>query len=60
MLALECRKCSYKFERKDMPAKCPYCGSVGSVGRQKTAQDLLNDTFDEISSMEEDKHRRGY
>lgn len=43
-MAFQCRKCSYRFESKQkIPKKCPFCGSIGSVIMEKTAEDVLNE-----------------
>ncbi|MBI4010465.1 MAG: hypothetical protein HY361_04760 [Candidatus Aenigmarchaeota archaeon] len=46
MIELECRSCGYKFTSSKTPNICPYCSKQGSVGLRKSAQELLDDTFD--------------
>ena len=45
-----CTKCNYKFAKDKEPAKCPYCGAVGTIEREQSAQELLDD----LSGMDED------
>ena len=55
----ECRSCGYIFRNSKMPNVCPYCSKSGSVGLQKTAQDLLDDTFSELGEIDENRKQRG-
>jgi DNA-directed RNA polymerase subunit RPC12/RpoP len=41
-MRFRCRHCNYVTEKKDVPARCPYCGNVGMV-KEKGAQDFLNE-----------------
>jgi len=43
MAGLECANCRYKFKRPDVPERCPYCGTQGSVRTIKTAQEFLDE-----------------
>ena len=58
MFELECRNCHYKFSKDRIPARCPYCSKEGKVGMAKTAQDLLDETFGEIDSMDKEIKKR--
>lgn len=43
-MAYQCRKCSYRFESSiKLQKKCPFCGSIGSVVTEKTAEDVINE-----------------
>ncbi|HLC96290.1 MAG TPA: hypothetical protein VJH97_03145 [Candidatus Nanoarchaeia archaeon] len=42
-MKLQCSRCSYAFESTTLPLRCPYCGKSGTVYKQKSAQDLLNE-----------------
>jgi len=43
-ISLECFKCGYKLQRREIPKMCPYCNSQDSVGNAKTAQDVLEES----------------
>ncbi len=45
-----CSQCKYKFAKDKAPAKCPYCGAAGSIKREQSAQELLDD----LTGMDED------
>ena len=47
MHELECRSCGYKFKSAKIPPRCPYC-SKEAVGLRKGAQDLIDETLDEV------------
>jgi len=42
MIKFVCQDCNYKFEAKENPKTCPYCGK-NSVEGEKTASDLLTE-----------------
>jgi predicted ATP-dependent serine protease len=41
-----CTKCQYRFSRDKEVSKCPYCGSDGTIERQKSAQEILDSLTD--------------
>lgn len=47
MISIYCRKCGYRKERENLPAKCPYCDSKGTLIREPSAQDIINDVAEE-------------
>ncbi|MEK6942603.1 MAG: hypothetical protein AABX00_00900 [Nanoarchaeota archaeon] len=57
MHELECRSCGYKFKSAKIPPRCPYC-SKEAVGLRKGAQDLIDETLDEVGQMDEERSRR--
>ena len=44
-----CKVCGYKFEPKTdrVPTVCPYCGRKGTLVKEGTAQDLINEAIKE-------------
>ncbi len=46
-----CTACGYKFEPKTgkVPTVCPYCGRRGTLKREGSAQELL-DELDEMNA----------
>ena len=46
-----CTACGYRFETKSdkKPKVCPYCGKEGTLVREGTAQEIL----DEVSKMDD-------
>jgi len=48
-----CMKCKYSVKKDKRPERCPYCGKAGVMTKAPSAQDLLNETLDEIDDMEE-------
>jgi hypothetical protein len=53
MATFVCSKCKYSVKKDIKPVRCPYCGKEGGMQKAPSAQDLLNQTFDEIDDMEE-------
>ncbi len=54
-----CLKCHYKYEKAGKaPDKCPYCSSVGTIRKDQSAQDLLDNINDEISVVEASRKER--
>lgn len=51
-----CTACGYKFEPKTskVPKVCPYCGRRGTLIKEGSAQDILN----ELDKMNEEKEGR--
>jgi rubrerythrin len=45
MSRFHCSGCNYDFEQKEgkPPKKCPYCGRMGTIRRERTASELLNE-----------------
>ncbi len=43
-MRLVCSECGYTFESKKKVNVCPYCGAKNSLHREKTVQDLLDET----------------
>ena len=37
-----CSQCGFKFEAKN-PIECPYCGRRGTLEKEKSAGELLDD-----------------
>ena len=58
MQRYNCTKCSYKFERKVMPNRCPYCGVEGAIEEVKSAQHLLDELSEESEVVEQAKKER--
>jgi len=44
-----CKACGYRFEPKTdkIPKVCPYCGRTGTLVKEGTAQDLLDEVSKE-------------
>ncbi|MBU0616011.1 MAG: hypothetical protein KJ601_08035 [Nanoarchaeota archaeon] len=42
-MKLKCAKCNYRFEKEEIPFRCPYCAKEGAVTMQETAQDILDE-----------------
>ncbi|MBR9677064.1 hypothetical protein GOV04_02895 [Candidatus Woesearchaeota archaeon] len=41
-----CRKCNYRSstrEGKDLPFRCPYCGTEGTLQHEQSSSDLLDE-----------------
>ncbi len=38
-----CEKCGYKMEKEAPPHRCPYCSREGTLKKEKTAQELLDE-----------------
>jgi|WetSurMetagenome_2_1015567.scaffolds.fasta_scaffold1792224_1 hypothetical protein len=53
MATFVCSKCKYSVKKDTTPVRCPYCGKEGAMQKAPSAQDLLNQTFDEIDDIEE-------
>lgn len=53
-----CTKCAYKFERKVMPTRCPYCGVEGTIEHVKSAQSLLDELTEETEVIEQSRKER--
>ncbi|MBS3090507.1 hypothetical protein J4433_01930 [Candidatus Pacearchaeota archaeon] len=49
MTTFICTQCRYRFdsESEKIPKKCPYCGRMNCVKKEKSAEDLVK----EVSSM---------
>ncbi len=58
MTKYNCRKCSYKFEKKDMPNKCPYCSTDNTVEEVKSAQNILDEISEETEIIEQSRKER--
>ena len=43
MTKLVCEACGYKMEKEKVPFRCPYCSKEGTLVKEKSAQDLLDD-----------------
>jgi len=44
MTSYKCENCNYGFNsEKPMIKSCPYCGKVGTVRRETTAENLINE-----------------
>lgn len=45
MARLHCTGCNYEFEQKEgkPPKKCPYCGRMGALRRERTAEEILKE-----------------
>lgn len=56
MTKFHCTSCNYEFEVKEgkPPKKCPFCGRMGTVRREKSAAELLN----EVDAIMRDEHLR--
>jgi len=56
----QCNKCNYKFESgAEVPLKnCPYCSEIGSVSKERSAEDLLN-SIDEAEVERENRFKKG-
>ncbi|NOZ80914.1 MAG: hypothetical protein GXP63_04535 [DPANN group archaeon] len=50
MTKFVCKGCGYKVDKEKAPARCSYCGKDGSLIREKSAQDIL----DEVSKNSAD------
>jgi len=50
MTSFQCNNCKYRFELKGerTPRNCPYCGKIGTVVRERSAEELLKD----VSNMQ--------
>ena len=44
MVNFVCEACGYRFEKEKEIELCPYCGEKGAVKKEKTANELLEDT----------------
>jgi len=42
-MRLVCTNCEYKFNTEKVPKICPYCGSSGTLEREKTADDFIKE-----------------
>lgn len=53
MTRFVCRMCNYKFNREnfDIKTQCPYCGKNGTVKREESASEIL----EEINDLSEEK-----
>jgi rRNA maturation endonuclease Nob1 len=58
MVTYVCTKCKYSVKKEPMPKRCPYCGKEGAMQKAPSAQDLLNDTLNEIDDIEERQESR--
>lgn len=39
-----CENCNYNFNSEKLVIKsCPYCGKIGTVRKEMTAENLIND-----------------
>ncbi|MBR9691089.1 hypothetical protein GOV08_05390 [Candidatus Woesearchaeota archaeon] len=58
-MTIQCTKCKYKLppHRKES-LKCPYCSAEGTLQKEQTAQDILDNVNDEIIVMDESKKER--
>jgi len=45
MVVFVCRACNYRFDLKQerTPKICPYCSRVGTVSREKNAEELVEE-----------------
>ena len=44
MTKYSCKSCNYRFEFEgDKPKKCPYCDVEGSVAKEQTVNEILNE-----------------
>jgi len=41
-MAYRCVKCSYEINKAEIPKRCPYCASEGTIEKIPTAQDVLD------------------
>ena len=58
MLKLQCTKCNYKFQKEKMPHRCPYCGNEGTLKKEVTAQDVLDEVVVEREAIDQSKKER--
>jgi len=58
MTTYVCTKCKYSVKKDKAPERCPYCGKTGFMSKAPSAQDLLNDTLNEIDDIEERQEAR--
>lgn len=42
-MEIYCTKCRYRKENGEIPKKCPYCDSVGTVREEKSMDELIKD-----------------
>jgi rubrerythrin len=52
IMKFECKKCRYQTDKPSLPSRCPYCGEAGTMRKASTAQDLINDIFDEPEDLQ--------
>ncbi|MBR9699888.1 hypothetical protein GOV09_05515 [Candidatus Woesearchaeota archaeon] len=38
----ECSNCQYVLNKEEFPDRCPYCGEKGTMGKVKSAQDIID------------------
>ncbi len=52
-----CTACGYRFEPKTnrKPKVCPYCGKRGTLVREGTAQELIDEVSEEDKESEDNK-----
>lgn len=53
MVRFVCQKCTFRFspknlEKKEPPARCPYCDTEGTVIVEQSAEELVKDIDDII------------
>ena len=56
MTKYQCENCNYIFELKEgkrLPKKCPYCSKESSMGKIKTAQQLIDEVAKEFPDDDE-------
>ncbi len=47
MVSMHCRKCGYRKERENIPEKCPYCDARGTLAKDPSVQDIIDNVTEE-------------
>ena len=43
MVNFVCKRCGYRFEREKKIGECSYCGETGSIVKEQSANELIED-----------------
>lgn len=48
MVSIHCKRCGYRKEKsQNIPAKCPYCDSAGTMTKDSSVQDIIDNAAEE-------------